>query len=496
MKQWIKKNKKGVVVIAVVLVLGITAAIVLPKVISQNEETMVKQKTENVISLSRMNLTSSVSATGTVESANSQIVRADVTNVPVKKVKVKVGDSVKKGQTLVTFDQSDLEEAYGDAKDTFSDTQTQNANSLSSAKRKLTDARETYSSEKIKLQNTVNQAKKKYLSAKEKVAKAKNAQEKEKEEEALQQAKSSYEQAKEEQSKTNKQNKESIQNAQENVMSTENTNKRSLKEAKRSVSEAEKALKKCSVTASMDGIITAVGVEEGEICNGGELFEISDCLNYQVSTTVSEYDVSKVKKGQKVIILTDATGDTELQGEITYVALTTGGSLNSSSNSSSQSGNSMENAGSSSSSSSEYEVVIKMKDTNEKLRVGMTAKCSIVLEEVQDVYAVPYDAIHTNKRGESVLFVKDGENKKSIAVTKGMESDYYVEVQGENLEDNMQIVIPTDEATEDTSKKEDSDKLTDKVWGENRGQNQFKDSGNRNEMGAPEGAPAMRGGFQ
>lgn len=39
------------------------------------------------------------------------------------------------------------------------------------------------------------------------------------------------------------------------------------------------------------------------------MIEISDCTNLRVSTSVDEYDISDVAKGQKVVILMDATGD-------------------------------------------------------------------------------------------------------------------------------------------------------------------------------------------
>ena len=296
--------------------------------------------------------------------------------------------------------------------------------------------------------------------AKKAVSQAKNEQEKTKANQTLQQAKSAYEQAVSQQTSSNKQNKESIENAKESVTTTENSNKKSLKEAQKSVDDATEALGNCVVTAPISGTITAVGVEAGDTYSGGDMFEISDCSKFQVSTTVSEYDIANVKKGQKVVILTDATDDTEIQGEITYVALTTGSSLSSSSSSSGNGATAQSSAGggssSSSSSSSGYEVTIKVKDSNDKLRVGMSAKCSIILKEAKDVYAVPYDAIHTNNSGDSVIYVQDGTSKKEVTVTKGMESDYYVAVSGDGLSEGLKVIIPSD-STSSSSSKDSSD---------------------------------------
>ncbi|MDY2922764.1 MAG: efflux RND transporter periplasmic adaptor subunit [Eubacterium sp.] len=462
MKKWFKKHKKGTIILSVVVVAAIAAAVILPKTLLKGKESTQKmQAKQNTIQLSKMDLTSSISATGTLESANSKTVSASVSNVKIKKVLVSEGDTVKKGQSLVTFDESELQTTLSDAKESLSDTITQNAAQLKSAKRKLSDAKETYTSQKKKLQKEVASAKKIYEAAKKAVSQAKNEQEKTKANQTLQQAKSAYEQAVSQQTSSNKQNKESIENAKESVTTTENSNKKSLKEAQKSVDDATEALENCAITAPISGTVTAVGVEAGDTYSGGDMFEISDCSKFQVSTTVSEYDIANVKKGQKVVILTDATDDTEIQGEITYVALTTGSSLSSSSSSSSGNGATAQSSAgggssSSSSSSSVYEVTIKVKDSNDKLRVGMTAKCSIILKEAKDVYAVPYDAIHTNNSGDSVIYVQDGTSKKEVTVTKGMESDYYVAVSGDDLSEGLNVIIPSD-STSSSSSKDSSD---------------------------------------
>lgn len=462
MKKWFKKHKKGTIILSVVVVAAIAAAVILPKTLLKGKgSTQKMQAKQNTIQLSKMDLTSSISATGTLESANAKTVSASVSNVKIKKVLVSEGDTVKKGQSLVTFDESELQTTLSDAKESLSDTITQNASQLKSAKRKLRDAKETYTTQKKKLQKEVASAKKTYEAAKKAVSQAKNAQEKTKANQTLQQAKSAYEQAVSQQTSSNKQNKESIENAKESVTTTENSNKKSLKEAQKSVDDATEALENCVIIAPISGTITAVGVEAGDTYSGGDMFEISDCSKFQVSTTVSEYDIANVKKGQKVVILTDATDDTELQGEITYVALTTGSSLSSSSSSSSGNGATAQSSAgggssSSSSSSSGYEVTIKVKDSNDKLRVGMTAKCSIILKEAKDVYAVPYDAIHTNNSGDSVIYVQDGTSKKEVTVTKGMESDYYVAVSGDGLSEGLNVIIPSD-STSASSSKDSSD---------------------------------------
>nr|MDE6851342.1 efflux RND transporter periplasmic adaptor subunit [Lachnospiraceae bacterium] len=144
------------------------------------------------------------------------------------------------------------------------------------------------------------------------------------------------------------------------------------------------------------------------------------------------------------IIMTEATEQEEFEGQITFVAPST----SSSSNASSSSGETP-STNAADSSSDGYEVQISLNPTEEeRLKLGMTAKCSIVLDEASDVLAVPYDAV--KGRGDqkyiSVLDDESGEEKQ-ISVTTGMETDYYIEVQGEELKEGMKVVIPSDQVT-------------------------------------------------
>ena len=460
------KRRRGLLVLAVAAIVIVVAVVIIVPRIGKTAKTQKQETRQNTVVLSKMDLTRSVSATGTLASIKTKIVRADVSDVKVKKVLVKVGDKVKKGQSLVTFDKSTLQEALAEAKDNLSDVKSQNSSELAAARRKLAEAQESYES-----------MKKKQKQAKSSGGQTTAGQTNEDMETSLQQSKSN------------------VQSAKDALTTTQNNQKKSLREAQKLVDDAEEALKVCSATASMEGTVTAIGVEAGDSYRGGDLAEISDCTSFQVSTTVDEYDISDISKGQKVVILTDATGETELEGKITYVAPTTGSTLDSSG--SSDSTGSSSSMGSAASGSSGYEVRIRVKTSNEKLRVGMTAKCSIILEEASDVYAVPYDAIHTNTNGESVLYVQDSSGTRSeTAVTKGMESDYYVEVSGDGLSEGLRILIPTDETSSDSDEesKQDSGSLDSLLSGgkeDRKGHNRQERSFGDAPGGAPGGKPGM-----
>lgn len=82
----------------------------------------------------------------------------------------------------------------------------------------------------------------------------------------------------------------------------------------------------------------------------------------------------------------------------------------------------------------------------------MTAKTSIILESAKDVYAVSYDCVEKDKEGNSYITVLDEDKitsseenadaTKKISVTVGLESDYYVEIEGDGLKEGLRVVTP------------------------------------------------------
>lgn len=499
----LRKHKVISIVVTAIIIAAVLSGIVFLR--NKNKKDFVKsaQKNQDSIALEKMDLTKSISATGTIESARSETLATSVNGVKIKKVNVKIGDSVKKGDTILTFDTSDLKDTLADAKEELADAKEDYNNSVSSAQDKIADAKETYSDEKEnqeekiadarkaleKIKKQIKNLKKKIQSEKDMQTNMSLEEKLEKLQENKKSAQNEYETAKSNRDNTNKQNQSSIENAEDTLKTAESNGKKSIKEAEKQVKEAEKNLGDCSVTATIDGIVTSVYVEAGNTYNGGNIVQIDDTSLYKVTTSVDEYDISSVSTGQRAVILTAATDEDEIEGEITFVAPSAGSSTQSES---SMTGNT--------SSSDGYEVGITLNTKDERLRLGMTARCSIILEEVDDVYAVPYDAIHENEDGVSVIYVEDrtidakwnipeeniteensteenntggdntvqdatgGENTagyKEIEVTKGMESDYYVEISGAGLSEGLRVIIPVDEDVSSGSEDNGTDNGTE-----------------------------------
>lgn len=164
----------------------------------------------------------------------------------------------------------------------------------------------------------------------------------------------------------------------------------------RNMEEYEASLDDYIVFAPISGMVTAVNAQEG---NGytsatGALMTIQAIDVLEVTTQIDEYDINNVQVGQRVVIMTDATGNDELEGTVTFIAPTASGSGSS-------------NTATSSSTSTTYEVKIDILNKDNRLKLGMSAKLNIILDSHSDVLAVRYDAIEEGANGEKYVYVVD-----------------------------------------------------------------------------------------
>lgn len=635
------RHKKLIIAIVAIAVIAVTAFVLVNRANDKKAAMLAEMSKQETAQIEKRTLVESISATGTVTSAGSKSVMANVTGVEVTEVNVEVGDAVKEGDILCTFDTTDLEQDLADAQNALSVTQQTTQINVSEAERSLTEAEAGRNIDLERADQDVADAWNDYLKALTDLEEAedayndaqaatisKNAEyelSKSKVEEAqttmnnaaagagnsstyetqfsievkalreyingqnltnlpgaldrlylsnaelqtytyativatdtststptedqataiegylgtlkglqtayqsaaaadagYQKTQSEYQTLQAEMNEwqtkynTAKQTEENCKTAYEQAISTadskldaynqkvrskedtvRNDNSSvSTKESnlettqlnattvgtseKKQIRQYEDQIEECTVTAPMGGVITAVNVEVGDSYAGSIIVTIEDTSAYEVSAEISEYDISKVEVGQKVVMKTNATGEEELEGKVKEIApRATEGS-----------------------SDVTYTVVTSVDTPCEALKMDMTAKISIILESKENVLTVPYDAVQEDEEGNYYIEVvsegtasessEQAENQQTepktqagmpegettegeapegefpgkrqnggaagnaqmeavqtrrIVITKGIESDYYIEVVSDEIKEGMEVVIPS-ESTE------------------------------------------------
>lgn len=234
-------------------------------------------------------------------------------------------------------------------------------------------------------------------------------------------------------------NETSIETQKDSVDSTKLSATTATTAQENQVEMYEEQLKECTIRAPFDGTITALNFEEGDIYSNMSLYTIQNYETLTIEASVDQYDISDIKKGMRVVFKTDTTGEEEMIGTVTFVSP-------------------VPEASTGMTASTNYPIEITIEKPNERLRLGMTAQANIVLEEVKEVFAVPYECIKIDADGntyvnaiiEDILLAEDkntealdllNQNTKKIFVETGLETDYYTEIRGKELEVGMIIQL-------------------------------------------------------
>ncbi|HDO06698.1 MAG TPA: HlyD family efflux transporter periplasmic adaptor subunit [Bacteroidetes bacterium] len=120
-------------------------------------------------------------------------------------------------------------------------------------------------------------------------------------------------------------------------------------------------------------------------------------------TYVNEIDISKVKKGQKAIVSTDAFPDKKFTGVVTEVA---------------NMGQQMKN-----SNAKVFEVIIQLAGHDSVLRPSMTTKNRIITKTIDTAMFVPIECLHNN---DSLSFVYMDHRKQQVITGKSNDEDIVI----------------------------------------------------------------------
>ena len=189
-------------------------------------------------------------------------------------------------------------------------------------------------------------------------------------------------------------------------------------------------LEKTKIRALKDGTITKIDAKEGEVPKSA-IARIETVNKLKIESLIKEYNVKDVKIGTKVIITSDALGDEEFEGKVSFINPTP---EDLDPNSQSKDVN--------------YKTEIEIsKEDSEKLSPGMTLRVKYILSEEEDTYHVPTTAIFNRDGKDYVLALKkDGNNTYKIAnveVKKGLENDFETAIKGKDLKRDMKLLSNT-----------------------------------------------------
>jgi HlyD family secretion protein len=336
----------------------------------------------------RMDLTSKVSANGRIDAKRKVDLSANVMG-QILNLAVREGDSVKKGDFLLQIDQKQLaasaEGAAASLQALFSDRDAARANAAES-ERAFLRARKNYDDKIISLAE-------------------------------FERARSMFDASR------------------ANVSAIE----RRIDQSRANVTAARDTLSKTTMRAPMDGIVTALPVEEGEVAvigtmnnPGTKLLTIADMSVVEAVMEVDETDIPTVKVGQRATVTIDAYPNKSFSGLVTEVG----------------SSPIVRSGMTSSTEAVNFEVKLQLDSPPAGVRPGFSASADIVTGTRSKVVAVPIQSLVVREKPgtgsgkpqdeEGIFLYQDG-TAKFVPVKTGLSGDTTIEIVS-GLRERQQIV--------------------------------------------------------
>ncbi len=371
------------------ITIGVALAIVAILVVLGFASRRNKDVTEVTIAkVERSDLTSKVTATGRIDAQRKVDLSANVMGQIVN-LAVREGDRVKKGDFLLQIDQKQLaasaQAAAASLAALFSDRDAQRANAAE-AQRVYERAQKNYADRIVPLAE---------------LDRARTA----------------------------------LQAAQANVMAIE----RRIDQARANVAAAHDTLSKTTMTAPMDGIVTALPVEEGEVAvigtmnnPGTILLTIADMSVVEAVMEVDETDIPNVKVGQRATVTIDAYPNKTFAGLVTEV------------------GSSPINAQAAQSGAEavNFEVKIQVENPPEGVRPGFSASADIITGTATKAIAIPIQALVVREKPgskagkpeeEEGVFINENGQAKFAVVETGLSGESNIEIDT-GLKEGQEII--------------------------------------------------------
>ena len=190
------------------------------------------------------------------------------------------------------------------------------------------------------------------------------------------------------------------------------------------------------IIAPVDGTIISREIDLGQPVAASfqapQLFTIAqDLTKMQIEVNVSEADIGKVQEGQDVVYTLDGYPDINFKGKVTQVRI---------------SPTTVSNV-------ITYSVIVDVENEDLKLKPGMTANVSIIVNNAENVLCAPNSALKftpdTEGKGEKYknqgIWILEEKRPKRIDIQTGASNDTKTEIKGKEIAENTLVIVGIDD---------------------------------------------------
>lgn len=210
----------------------------------------------------------------------------------------------------------------------------------------------------------------------------------------------------------------------------EQTKPAALAAARAALASAEQQYNDCFIKSPINGVVTAVNVDPGELAgpSANPVVSVVNLSKVVVKSTVTENQINTIKQGQKVPVLVSAVSADPITGVISNIALA------------------------SDPASKAYPIKVQIDNPDLKLKPGMFAEVQLTGEK-RETLVVPREAVVKIDGRDNVWVVNDNKaagrpvtvgssDGKNIEIKDGLKEGEQVVVSGQNsLQENAEVEV-------------------------------------------------------
>jgi HlyD family secretion protein len=182
---------------------------------------------------------------------------------------------------------------------------------------------------------------------------------------------------------------------------------------------AQSRLDSPTIKAPFAGVVTDLPAQVGDVVQmGTRALRLDNLSDLRLAVQISEIDIPEVQVGQPAQLVFDAYFESTFNGEVTEISP----------------------VGTSAQGVVEFTVTVQILDTDVRIRPGMTAAVTLLVEVIEDVFVIPNDAI-VSSNGQPRVYVQRGGDYVAVPVSLGSYSDFYSEVVEADIQEGELIVL-------------------------------------------------------
>ncbi|SFH06656.1 membrane fusion protein, cobalt-zinc-cadmium efflux system [Desulfotomaculum arcticum] len=209
----------------------------------------------------------------------------------------------------------------------------------------------------------------------------------------------------------------------------EQTKPAALAAARAALASAQQQYDNCFIKSPINGVVTAVNVDPGELASpsASPVVSLVNLSKVVVKSTVTENQINTIKQGQKVPVLVSAVSADPITGVISNIALAADPA------------------------SKAYPIKVQINNSDLKLKPGMFAEVQLTGEK-QKTLVVPREAVVKIDGRDNVWVINDNK-AASRPVTVGSSDGKSIEIK-DGLKEGEQVVISGQDSLQDNAEVE------------------------------------------